>query len=328
MKKILFRGDAAPHIGIGDLMSLINLSFYFKNYESHFLIKNYEAAVKLVNEYELKNVNLIPYDISIEDEISYINNFAKEYEIDVFFFEITERKFSDYQGLVQNVKKVVVNFDGYITNDLDIVIDWDVVAHKYFDTKSYPNTQFLLGAEYVILPKSFYSENVKNRKNTLSNKRVLIALGGADEHDYTSKIVQTIIKSGLDIELNIVIGAGYTKRDALEAMLNQTSIIYEINQNVSNMLEQYLSCDVGIGAGGLTSSELIATKTSAILIALYEHQIERCTYFYEAGWAHYLGFMDFEESALIDALKQPLPPTETSIFNTYKIVESVNDLFK
>lgn len=75
MKKILFRADAAPHIGIGDLMSLINISRYFdEKYEKYFIIKNYKAGVDLINKYDVKNCFIIDSECSLEEEIAYIND--------------------------------------------------------------------------------------------------------------------------------------------------------------------------------------------------------------------------------------------------------------
>ncbi|MCW8895340.1 glycosyltransferase [Sulfurimonas sp.] len=328
MRKILFRADAAPHIGIGDLMSLINISKYFdETYEKYFIIKDYKAGVELVKKYDLQNCFIIDSTTVLKDEITYINNFIDSYDIDILFFEITERKLSEYSGISEKIKKVAVNFDGNILDDLDLVIDWDVEAHKFFDIKKYPNTRFLLGPEYVILPKEFYSKKVKIRKFNLTNKKVLIAMGGADEFDFTGKVVDSIIRFNLEIELNVITGSGYEYKDILEARLNNSGVKYQIKHNITNMLDEYLACDIGIGAGGLTSSELVATKVSPILIATYKHQIARCEYFDEKGWAKYLGYRELSDSELRDAITNPIKPLDKNIFNTSKIVELIDELF-
>jgi len=326
VKKILFRADAAPHIGIGDLMSLLNLSKYFSDCKIYFIIKNYRAGVELMAKHNAKNCYSINSDISIEEEVKFINSFINEKNIDMVFFEITERKLSDYVSISKDVKKVAVNFDEHILDDLSLLIDWDVSANKYFDVSKYPNTKFLLGPEFVILPKDFYSNKVLNRKNELNNKKLLIAMGGADEFNFTCKIVKLIIKYNLDFELNIIIGSGYEFRKDLEYNLKKSNLKYVIKENITNMLDEYLNCDIGIGAGGLTSSELIATKTSAILIATYKHQVDRCEYFSDMGWANYLGFKSFNEEDLISAIKNPIKPTGHMIFNTNKIKEMVDEL--
>ncbi|MEA3314782.1 MAG: glycosyltransferase [Campylobacterota bacterium] len=328
MKKILFRADAASHIGIGDLISLINISKYFdETYEKYFIIKDYKAGTDLVKKYNLENCFIIDYKLPLHNEIEYINNFMCEYNIDILFLEITEVKLSKYIGITKNVKKVAVNFDGYILDDLDLVIDWDVEAYKFFDTKKYSNTKFLLGSEYVILPKEFYSTKIEKRILSKNNKKLLIAMGGADEFDFTNKVVDSIIKSNLELELNIIIGSGYEYKDKLETNLKKSNLKYNLKQNITNILDEYLSCDIGIGAGGLTSSEMVATKISPILIATYKHQIARCKYFDEKGWAKYLGYRKFNDNDLVNAILNPIKLKNENIFNTYKIVELVDELF-
>ena len=75
MKKILFRADAKPSIGIGDLMSLIHLSKYLDNWEKHFVIRNYRAGVDLAKKYRVENLYILDENISIEDEVDFLNKF-------------------------------------------------------------------------------------------------------------------------------------------------------------------------------------------------------------------------------------------------------------
>jgi len=327
VKRVLFRADAAPHIGIGDLISLIHISKYFsEEYEHYFIIREYKAGVDLVKKYNLNNCYIIDANCTLEDEVEYINNFVSKYNIDILFFEITERKLSEYIGITKEVKKIAVNFDGCILDDLDLVIDWDVEAYKYFSVNNYPNTKFLLGPKYVILPKEFYSNRVIHRVNSLIGKRVLIAMGGADELDLTAIVANTIINSNLKVELNIIVGSGYEYKSGLEDTLKKSGLKYSIKQNITNMLDEYLSCDIGIGAGGLISSELLATKVSPILIATYKHQIARCEYFHNMGWAKYLGYREFKNSDLIDAISNPVKPMIENIFETKVIIDEIEKI--
>jgi len=329
MKKILFRADAKPSIGIGDLMSLINLSFYFdNNFESYFIIRSYKAGVDLVKKHNLKNIFIIDENLSLNGEVNYINSFIKENSIDIIFFEITERKLSDYHKIDKNIKKIAVNFDENILSNLNLVINWDVEAYKFFDKSKYPKTKFLLGAEYVILPQEFYSQKVKNRATNYPPKKLLIAMGGADEFDFTQKVINSIIKNSLNIELNIIVGSGYEYIDKLNITLKNSKLKFEIKQNITNMLDEYLSADVAISAGGLTSSELVASKTPTILIATYKHQVARCKYFNEQKFAKYLGYREFNEVELIEAIKTPITIEKNNLFNTNIIIKEINELFK
>jgi spore coat polysaccharide biosynthesis predicted glycosyltransferase SpsG len=326
MKRILFRADAAPNIGIGDLMSLINISKYFDDdIEKYFMIKNYQAAVDLVKKYAVQNCEILDLSMDIEQEIKLINNFIEKRKIDLVFFEITERKLSDYQTISSEVKKVAINFDGAIPNNLDLVIDWDVEANKYFDQMQFPQTKFLLGPKYVILPKEFYCNKIISIKDS-TKKRIIVAMGGADEFDFTSKVVSSILGSKLDVELNIIVGSGYTHLENLNQILENSTMKYELKQNITNMLEEYLSCDIGIGAGGLTASEMVAIKISPILIATYEHQIARCVYFDKMGWAKYLGFREFDSEELINAIVDPIEISNKNIFDTKVIIDEIKKI--
>jgi len=327
VKHILFRADAAPHIGIGDLMSLIHLSRYFdETWEVFFIVKNYKAGLDLLAKYKIDNTFVIEKNISVDKEIGFINKVIEEKYIDIVFFEITERKLTDYEGIRHDVKKACVSFDGYILRDIDLVIDWDVEAFKYFSPKKHSKTKFLLGYQFVILPKEFYSNKILQRKHSKDIKKILVAMGGADEFDFTKMVLMKLIEIELELEITIIVGSGYENIDGLKKLAEDTKKQCVIKQNIINMLDEYLLCDVAIGAGGLTSSELVASNTPSLLIATYEHQVARCKFFDEQGWAKYLGFRYFSNDELIAFIENKVFYKNRSVFNTNEIVVAVEEL--
>jgi spore coat polysaccharide biosynthesis predicted glycosyltransferase SpsG len=329
MKKVLFRADANQSIGIGDLMSLIHLSRYFEadDWESFFLIKDYSAGLRLIAEYSVNNLKVIDKEFATPDEVEVINGYINDKGIDLLFLVITEKKLSEYAGLSSGAKKACVSFDGAIVPDLDLVVDWDVAAADFFEPESFPNTNFLLGPEYVILPIEFDSDRIRNRKYNSTPEKLLICMGGSDELNLTQKIVNTLIHHKVSLKTTIVVGAGYEYREQLEQSIQGKAGLFVIKQNVSTMFAEYMSCDVAIGTGGLTSSELVATRTPAALVAACEHQIARCRFFHEQMWCRYLGYRTFNSAELLDFISNPIYQTEVNIFHTRKIMESVNELF-
>jgi spore coat polysaccharide biosynthesis predicted glycosyltransferase SpsG len=152
-------------------------------------------------------------------------------------------------------------------------------------------------------------------------------MGGADEFNFTQKVLDTILEDESDMKITVITGAGYSHRKELEMSLSESKNDYVVKQNINDMFEEYMDCDVAVGAGGLTSYELIATATPAILIATYEHQIERCKYFQDyQGWAKYLGYRSYDPKALGHLIKNPPAPADTNIFDTRKIIDAVNEL--
>lgn len=321
MKKILFRADAKPSIGIGDLMSLLHLSAYLEDFECYFLTQATSAAKEIMKRYKPKKLFWLDENASIESDVNIINKLIVDETIDMLFFEITECKLTDYVGINSNVHKVCVNFDGCVFDDIKLLINWDVAAHAYYDVNKFPNTKFLLGSKYVILPKVFYSNEIQNRRYAKVRKKILIAMGGADELDFASKVVNALLDK--KYKLIIIVGAGYTKKNELINLLNVRGIEYEMKVNVHDMLSEYMMCDFAIGAGGLTSSELVASRTPCALVATYEHQIARCEYFDSKGWSKYLGFREFDDNELRSVIENFNPIYDDNIFETQQIIEEL-----
>ena len=149
-------------------------------------------------------------------------------------------------------------------------------------------------------------------------------MGGADELDFTSKVANVI--AGKDMELIIIVGAGYDQKERLKNSLDEKGAAYTIKVNVEDMLAEYLSCDFAIGAGGLTSSELVASRTPCALIATYEHQIARCEYFDIEGWVKYLGFRVCSGDSINRAISGFYPEFSDDIFQTNAIVDALAEI--
>lgn len=330
MKKILFRADAQPGIGTGDLVSLLNLAKYFENsgWDTCIMTKRSAATMRLLEAREIKNYYVLDTEISLTQEIKTIAEFSQKESLDALFFEITERNLSDYKGLPPEPIKACVSFNGAIPDDMDLVVGWDIDAGKNFDTTKYPKTKFLLGVEYVILPLEFRCESAIERPFNPLVKRLLIAMGGSDEFNFTQKVVESLMKYQRNLELQIVIGSGYQFLHQLETFLASSGLVYEIRQNVTNMLDIMLHCDFALAAGGLTAFELLVTRTPSALIATYEHQIARCEFFKRNGLAKYLGFRSFDQDKLFDYISRPLQPPRGIHKKTDVIRQSIEELYE
>ncbi len=325
MKKILFRSDAAPHIGIGDLMSFINLSFYFKDWETFFIIKDYDAALGLVQKYNIKNIFIIDHKISIEDEIQYINKFILKNDIFSIFLQINEKKISIYNN-IDIAFRACAYFESDLPNHYDLVLSWNYNSKDYFDLNRYNKTKFFLGTEYVILPMSFDFSKIEKRDFKKKKEKLLISLGGADEKNMTFDVIKQLKNISCDLDIVVILGSGYQFEKELSVYLEKSSLSYEIKKSVDNMYIEYMDCDIAIGAGGLTVSEIVATKTPALIISTYEHQVERCDYFDNKGWIRHLGYMN---STFTKADLDYFPKTK-NMFNSkiLDVIEYFNKVYK
>lgn len=307
MPNILFRADAEKSIGIGDLMSLIYLSGKFQKnaWQSFFVIKDYELALEIINKRNLKNVYLLSYNATILEEINFLKKICQEENIDCLFMEITKHSLREYTSLGKPVPiKACINFDGVITQDFDVVMNWCVdYQDKLYEAYKENNIQFLLGFENIILPDYLEWKKIIKRTYPKDIRRILIAMGGIDEFDMTQKIVKVLTQRADAYEIRVVTGAGYRYQQELSKFMQHWFKNFSLKQNVDTLFEDYLWADIAFSAGGLTASELVATRTPAILISTYKHQIKRCEYYFSNKWVYYAGFhSNLNEKSIIESL--------------------------
>ncbi len=291
MQKILFRADAKPGIGTGDLVSLIHLSRVFEKngWETHFFIRDSDMGKRLIRDRSIRNYREFPDSESVEEEVDDINRYLSKNNITHFFACVTERLLTLYTNIHSDVIKGCINFDGIIPEDYKLTVNWNFPDPEWYKQKEHPKTQFLLGPEYVVLPDNFDQDVIHAREFNRPIKNLLVSMGGADEHDLTLQAVQKIIAESLELNLNIILGAGYRNHEPLEKFLSASGLNYICKSSVTDMFKEYMECDAAIATGGLTSSELVATHTPALLIAAYPHQEARCRFFHDNQMATYLG---------------------------------------
>jgi len=285
MPNILFRADANIEIGTGDLVSFIYLSHEFqkKGWETFFAIRDFEVARRIVENWHLQNVRWIPGDFSINADVKLIKDLCLNEVIDCLFIQITEFPLTEYKGL-NGVTPIMacVNFDGCIFSGFNLVVNWcvDSQASAY---ANYKGGNFLCGFENTILPSYFDWGKIDKRSYGDFARKILITMGGIDEFDLTGRILEALKIFDRELEIRVVVGPGYTLKDR-----DRFPGVF-FKENSSNLFGDYLWADIAFSSGGLTSSELVATRTPAILISAYPHQIKRCEYYARRGWAHYLG---------------------------------------
>ena len=296
-RNILFRADAHPAIGTGDLTSFINLAAYFKKrkWNSHFIIKNYKAGINLLKRNQVTNFRIISEKFNIKQETKIINAYIKRNKINALFLQKSDGDFIDYNQIDRNIFRACAYFKKDLPAGYDLVLNWDVNSKNYFKIQKYPDTKFFLGPEYVILPINFDQKAIRNRVYRKDRKTVLVVLGGGvDKYDFTFKAIKKLDKQKCTMKVKIILGPAYQNIKHLRDFLKHSSLKYEVVLNAKNMFREFMNCDVAIAAGGLTAFESVSTRTPALLVSLYKHQIDRCRYFAKNKKVKYLGFCNID----------------------------------
>lgn len=293
MPNILFRADAQDSIGTGDLKSVIYLSGIFKRnaWKCFFAVRKSSPALRILRQDKPRNLILIPDDFTVGREIGLLREACLKHRIDCLFMEVTRRPFSEYKGLGRPAKVMAcVNFDGVITGGFDLVINWCVhkksgIYRKYLRQEG----SFLLGYENFILadrllPLTKIKRRIKNRK-----LRLLVCAGGIDESDLTALIIEALYSHYKDAEIRVIIGAGYKNYAKLKELIGRNFASCRMKLYPKDLVSDYAWADLAVSAGGLVSSELVAAKVPAVLIATQSHQRGRCRYYHSRGWSYYAG---------------------------------------
>jgi spore coat polysaccharide biosynthesis predicted glycosyltransferase SpsG len=330
MKTIIFRADAYPSIGNGDLSSLIFLSEYFllKDWRVLFVTKDYLPAQQLIQSYGKQNSTIfLDKLLDINSEVEKLNEIIIEYEASVIFYSITDKDLLNYKNITDNIFQACICLNDKIDPNMKLIVNWDPYVISKFDKTKFDKTKFLFGSEYIVIPSNFNKDTINSRTYKDFNK-LLITLGGADELDFTNKLVNNLaqldISSTLDI--TIIVGSGYKFKDILQENLSKSGLKYTIKSNIHNMFEEYINTDFAIGAGGLTAYELLATKTPSALIATYQHQVYRCEEFKKQGFIRYLGYRDINQEELDDFLNNPYISEKSFEYKTEDIVNILENI--
>lgn len=306
MYSIVLRADADRVSGTGDLVSLVNLSRYFRTWRVYIVTKDTPVAKAIIQRRGVRNVRYLPPSITFENEIRFLNGFIREKGIDAVFIEITARKTTCYRKIAAPFK-ACVNFDGIIPKGFDMVVNWDVGAEMMYKRRKFPATLFLLGPRYVFLkPEILLRANRVSytRPAPLRPKSILIFFGGFDEFNFTLKVIRMIARLGATRSIRVIVGAGYRHSRQLAGHLSKNpASAYTVRHNVTDIECEYSKADLIITSGGMSLFEAVAFKKPVAVIATYRHQIKRSAFFGKQGLVEYLGFRRCDPSRLKKALE-------------------------
>lgn len=134
------------------------------------------------------------------------------------------------------------------------------------------STKVFAGNQYLILPSNIrgYHEREKVISNDVST--VCVSMGGVDYHGTTLRIVDWLTRESSDICWNIVIGAGFKYRSALEEMISKGCGNITVFQDIDYIYDLFYQADVAFCAGGNTLHELACIGTPTIVIPTMPHE--------------------------------------------------------
>jgi UDP-2,4-diacetamido-2,4,6-trideoxy-beta-L-altropyranose hydrolase len=156
--------------------------------------------------------------------------------------------------------------------DADIVLNQNICANG-FTYRLPPYTRRLFGLSYVMLRREFRRAREALGPFREEARRVLVTLGGGDDHDVTGLVLDALaLVTGSRLVVDIVVGVAYDHRVMLERRLAESPHEARLHINTAEMPRLMQQADIAVSGAGSTCWELAALGVPMCLVTLAENQ--------------------------------------------------------
>lgn len=140
-----------------------------------------------------------------------------------------------------------------------------------------PEACLMIGGRYALLRPEFALARERamvKRRASAPVQRIMLSLGGADQHNVTGLILQHLnnINMAKDMVIDVIVGAINPHIDKLRLQCEALSYAARLAIAVDDMAERMLLADICIGAAGATAWERCATGLPSINVVLADNQ--------------------------------------------------------
>jgi UDP-2,4-diacetamido-2,4,6-trideoxy-beta-L-altropyranose hydrolase len=171
--------------------------------------------------------------------------------------------------------------------------------------------RLLIGSHYALLRPEFSAAREKslNRRKDPKLKHILISLGGVDNDDATSMVLDALRGGSFSesVRVSIVLGSNAPNLSQVERMADRLDCQSEILVDVENMAQLMIESDFAIGAPGTTAWERCCVGLPAALVITAENQVHNAEQLHKLGAAILLGWADDVYGNLVTVLESLSP---------------------
>jgi CMP-N-acetylneuraminic acid synthetase/spore coat polysaccharide biosynthesis predicted glycosyltransferase SpsG len=253
-QSVLYRVIGSAETGLGHVYRGITLADEITHHDLTFAVLKEDTLAK-----EILNQTKYPF-IEFTDQTEFEAH-VKSAAPDIVINDVLNTS-GTYIKTLKRHAGTVVNFEdlGEGTRHADIVIN------ALYEHSSPPKGHYY-GSDYFCLRSEFRFAEKKTGIGPVDT--VMVSFGGTDKNDLTSRSVEAV--SGLDPipDLDIVLGPGYSSRDALERQLDDLpeSVDVTLSQDVSWMSKHMLDADLLVTSNGRTIYEAASLNLPCISIS-------------------------------------------------------------
>ncbi len=262
-KKIIFRTEFGPFVGLGHLIRCLRLAelFKLKKFDPIFVIYNETSISNLIKKKKIKVQYVQNARININENISWAKIKASLVVIDGK--EIKNNYFNNVSKFNSNIltfsdfKKINLNINHVINN------------HLWAENLKFPkNIKYLyFGPKYNLLHNNYF---LKPKKN----KNLLITMGGDDFRNVTLKLLKALNTNLKSFnKVYVIIGNYHPNPKIVSNFIQKNKLNIELIYRPNSLLKYYKICQYAITGCGTTVYEIIASKIIFGYVVLDRDQV-------------------------------------------------------
>ena len=284
---IVFRVDASLQIGNGHVMRCLVLADVLRTAGAHchFICREHPGnLIAQIRQHGFEvSVLPAPADAFISDELAFDSH--PNYEVCAWLGadwvndaiqtkilvgrDMIDWLIIDHYSLDSRWEKALcpICLNIMVIDDLanrahhcDLLLDQNLGRSMEDYTHLVPeNCALLIGPKYALLRPEFGAMRDFSllRRVSAQLKHLLITMGGVDQVDATSKVLEALLNCTLpsDLRITVVMGQQAPWLERVQLLVKKMPLPTELKVNVNNMAQLMADSDLAIGAAGSTSWE-------------------------------------------------------------------------
>jgi spore coat polysaccharide biosynthesis predicted glycosyltransferase SpsG/RimJ/RimL family protein N-acetyltransferase len=153
----------------------------------------------------------------------------------------------------------------------DVVVNHAPFFDKPYSCEEY--TRLCIGSQYAILRSEFVERGLEGRAY-VAPRGILVAFGGADPLNLTQKYLPALAQAFPDEPVQVILGAGYTEREALEKATSASNVVLHSNLSAQQLYQLLIGVRVAILPASTMAMEAIACRTPVLAGWFVDNQHE------------------------------------------------------
>lgn len=275
-RTLLIRADAGSKIGTGHVMRCLALAQAWQDSGGRAVFAMGRGSPALIDRLISEGMEVfhLSADPGSPDDARKTAYLA--HDVDSDWVVVDGYHFgSNYQMVIKrfDLRLLFIDDDGHADYYYaDIVLNQNLHANEDLYKNREPHTKLLLGTQYMLLRREFWSWRGWNRETPKVARKVLITLGGSDPDNVTIKIVRALQQIG-KLEIVVIIGGNNSHYEKILSVVDGNRSVC-LKKNVKNMPKLLAWADLAVSSAGVTAWEIAFMGLPSLVLILAENQVK------------------------------------------------------